>query len=126
MTDEQTKESTGHSGEQPTGQSSLTGKQLDHLRGLAHSLKPVITVGNSGVSAAVVDETNRALSHHELIKVRLPAIDRKERRKLLDELAQSTTAAVVQTVGRIGTLYRGADEPRIELPKPARQKKNQS
>ncbi len=120
MNDEQNDHSTNRS----RHDRALTGKQLDHLRGLAHSLKPVVTVGNSGVSDSVIAETDGALDHHELIKIRLPAIDRKDRRALLDQLAHKTAAQVVQTVGRIGTLYRAATDSRIELPGPGQPIRN--
>ncbi len=97
---------------------SLSGKQLDYLRGLAHSLKPIVAIGQSGLSAAVIAETDLALAHHELIKVRLPAIDRQQRHALLENLAESTESIVVQRVGRNGTLYKAGESGRIKLPPP--------
>jgi RNA-binding protein len=57
----------------------LTEKQRRHLKGLAHRLKPVILMGNAGLTDAVVAETHRALADHELIKVRLPGLERTAR-----------------------------------------------
>ncbi|HXC58639.1 MAG TPA: YhbY family RNA-binding protein, partial [Steroidobacteraceae bacterium] len=54
----------------------LSEKQRRHLKGLAHPLKPVILMGNAGLTEGVVAETQRALADHELIKVRLPGLDR--------------------------------------------------
>jgi RNA-binding protein YhbY len=51
--------------------------QKRYLRGLAHSLKPVIMVGNKGVSDALFAEFSIALDNHELIKVKLAGDDRK-------------------------------------------------
>jgi len=100
-----------------TASTKLSPRQLNYLRGLAHTLKPVVAIGHAGVSAAVVAETDTALEHHELIKVRLPAIDRKLRRELLNELADGTESCVVQTIGRIGTLFRATDKKDcIQLP----------
>ena len=95
----------------------LTEKQRRHLRGLAHALKPVILVGNAGVSEGVVAETQRALHDHELIKVRLPGQAREDRDAALADLAQRCEAVLVNRIGHIATLYRPRpDLPRIVLP----------
>jgi RNA-binding protein len=91
----------------------LTEKQRRHLKGLAHPLKPVILMGNSGLTAAVVSETDRALTHHELIKVRLPGQERAERDAALADLASRTGSALVTRIGHVAVLYR----PHPELPK---------
>lgn len=95
----------------------LSEKQRRHLKGLAHPLKPVILMGNSGLTAAVVSETDRALLHHELIKVRLPGQDRTERDAALAELAKLTSSALVTRIGHVAVLYRPHPElPKISLP----------
>lgn len=95
----------------------LKEKQRRHLRGLAHALKPVIQVGNAGVTDAVVAETSRALHDHELIKVRLPGGDRDARDAALAGLAGRTGSALVTRIGHVAVLYRPRPElPRILLP----------
>ncbi len=95
----------------------LTEKQRRHLKGLAHPLKPVILMGNAGLTAAVVAEADRALTHHELIKVRLPGHDRHERDAALASLAEQTASAMVTRIGHVAVLYRPNPElPRIVLP----------
>ena len=95
----------------------LTEKQRRHLRGLAHLLKPVILIGNAGVSEGVVAETVRALGDHELIKVRLPGLPREERDAALADLATRTDSALVNRIGHVAILYRpNAELPRIVLP----------
>jgi RNA-binding protein len=84
----------------------LTEKQRRHLKGLAHPLKPVILMGNSGLTEAVVAETTRALEDHELIKVRLPGLDREERDATLKSLAERTGSAFVTRIGHIAVLFR--------------------
>jgi RNA-binding protein len=84
----------------------LNEKQRRHLRGLAHPLKPVILVGNAGVTDAVVAETARALHDHELIKVRLPGGDRDARDASLAALADRTGSALVTRIGHVAVLYR--------------------
>ncbi|MFM1887580.1 MAG: hypothetical protein RL026_2737 [Pseudomonadota bacterium] len=95
----------------------LNEKQRRHLKGLAHALKPVILIGNAGVSDPVVAETARALHDHELIKVRLPGLPREERDAALAGLAERTGSAMVTRIGHIAVLYRPRpDLPRIVLP----------
>ena len=95
----------------------LNEKQRRHLKGLAHPLKPVILMGNSGLTDAVVAETLRALADHELIKVRLPGLDREERDAALAALADRTGSALVTRIGHIAVLFRPRDKvSRIILP----------
>lgn len=98
-------------------QMKLTEKQRRHLRGLAHPLKPVILVGNAGVSEAVIAETRRALQDHELIKVRMTGAEREARDAALENLAAVTGSALVGRIGHVATLYlRRAELPKIILP----------
>lgn len=95
----------------------LTERQRRHLKGLAHPLKPVILIGNSGLTEAVIAETELALAHHELIKVRLPGLEREDRDAALALLAERTHSAMVTRIGHVAVLYRPRkDVPRIVLP----------
>lgn len=96
----------------------LTGTQRKHLRGLAHGLDPVVHVGQKGLTAPVVDEIDRALEAHELIKVKL-AGDRDERRAAAEAVAERTRSALAGTIGTMAILYRPHPEPeerRVRLP----------
>lgn len=87
--------------------------QVRKLRALAHHLNPVVLMGGKGLTPEVAAETDAALAHHELIKVRSSA-DGKQARKLeLEQLATSTASHLVQLIGRIGVLYRAGDPPKI-------------
>src|SRR5690349_6600225 len=77
----------------------LSEKQVRHLRGLAHALKPVIRLGGAGLTDAVAKETQRALHDHELIKVKAPSGDRDARDAAFSDLAQRTGSALVQRIG---------------------------
>ncbi|MFM2110670.1 MAG: ribosome assembly RNA-binding protein YhbY [Gammaproteobacteria bacterium] len=95
----------------------ITEKQRRYLRGLAHPLKPVILVGNGGVSEGVIAETQRALHDHELIKVRMTGAEREARDAALENLAKVTQSALVGRIGHVATLYRRRpDLPKIVLP----------
>lgn len=95
----------------------LTNKQIRHLRGLAHDLKPVVIIGDKGLTQAVVDEIGNALDTHELIKVKVRAEERDERQQMIDLLSQKTGATFVQQVGHIVTLFKRNKEAKIALPK---------
>src|SRR5690606_29258884 len=93
----------------------LTEKQRRHLRGLGHKLKPVILVGQAGVSDAVVAETRAALAAHELIKVRIAGLERDERDEALADLAARTDSAIVSRIGHTALLYRRhSEKPRMQ------------
>jgi RNA-binding protein len=95
---------------------SLTGKQRQFLKGLAHALSPIVRVGKAGLTDAVVEETKKSLAAHELIKIRLEVEDGKERRALAKKLAVAADAEVAGAVGKIAILYRARDEkPTIKL-----------
>lgn len=97
---------------------ALSNSQIRFLRGLSHALRPVVLVGAKGVTDAVVAELDGALSHHELVKVRIDASDRDARDEASAALASRVGAQRVQRIGHTLTLYRrNADEPRIELPR---------
>ena len=76
------------------------------LRAKAHTLKPVVITGQHGASHQVLSEIERALDHHELIKVRVNAGDRDQRQSLIQEILTATSAELIQSIGHIITLYR--------------------
>jgi RNA-binding protein len=96
---------------------AVTDKQKRYLKGLAHSIKPVVMVGNSGLTDAVLAEIENALEHHELIKVRVSGQERADRKAMLEQIATQTGADLVQVIGHIGGFYRPAKEPSIQLPR---------
>jgi len=85
---------------------SLSAKQKKALKGHAHSLKPVVLMGQHGLTPAVVDEIEQALDFHELIKVKLVAADRQEKNALAETICTSTHSELVQLIGHTGVFYR--------------------
>ena len=85
---------------------SPTSKELRQLRAQAHSLKPVVTVAGKGLAPSVLQELDRALNDHELIKVKVAVGDRKQRESVIGELCTQSQALLVQRVGNIATLLR--------------------
>ena len=95
----------------------LSERQRRHLRGLAHPLKPIVRIGNAGLTDAVAIETERALHDHELIKVKGPGGDRAARDALFTALAGKTRSEVVHRIGNVAVFYRArADLSRIVIP----------
>jgi RNA-binding protein len=95
---------------------SLTQSQIKYLRGLAQGRKPVVTVGNNGLTDPVLAEVRAALRAHELLKIKLPAIERAQRDTLFERLCHETGAEPVQRIGRVAVLYLRADKPKIQFP----------
>ena len=96
---------------------ALSEKQKKHLRRLAHPLSPVVMLGNAGLTDGVVNELDRALKDHELVKVTARLGARQARDAALQTLAARTSAELVQRVGHIGVFYRRRSElPKILIP----------
>jgi RNA-binding protein len=89
--------------------SGLSPAERQKLKGLAHKLEPVVTVGAHGLSSAVIAEIDRSLKSHEIIKVRVNA-DRDERESMLEEICAKTGAQPVQHIGKILVLFRETPE----------------
>lgn len=94
----------------------LTDQQKRHLRGLGHTLKPVVILGNAGLTENVLAEIEQALTYHELIKVRVNAADRAARAALIEAICEQAQGQAVQTIGHILLLFRrNPKKPRVSL-----------
>ncbi len=85
---------------------TLTSKHRRELKALAHSLNPVVIIGKIGLSTSVINELERGLSIHELIKVKTQIDDREIRKELFEKICQQLNAAPVQQIGKILVIYR--------------------
>lgn len=96
----------------------MSASQKRHLRGIAHALNPVILVGQKGITPALLNELDNALTHHELVKVRLGDKDRDSRADAIERMREGTNAQVVQSIGHVVCLFRRNErEPKVDLPK---------
>jgi putative YhbY family RNA-binding protein len=86
------------------------------LRARAHHLNPVVLLGAAGLTDAVLKETDRALTAHELIKVRVPGEDREAREAICAQLAERLGAARVQIIGKLLVLYRPRPDDEAAAP----------
>lgn len=80
------------------------------LKAQAHNLDPVIITGNKGITTNLILETDRALETHELIKVRVNAADKEQRKAMALELCQQCQAELIGSIGHIAILYRERKE----------------
>lgn len=85
---------------------NLTPSQRRALRADAHHLSPVVSIGNDGLTEAVIRETDAALKAHGLIKSRLFCDDRAQREAMLQTLCDRLDAAPVQHIGKLLVLWR--------------------
>jgi putative YhbY family RNA-binding protein len=84
------------------------------LRAKAHHLRPVVTIGQQGLTPTVLTEIDLALNAHGLVKVRVFEDDRDLRDALLAEIADGLDAAPVQHIGKLLVLWRPQPEPESE------------
>ena len=94
---------------------SLSAAQRREYRAIAHNLKPVIIVGDKGLSEGLQDELDRALNDHELIKIKVASQDREVRQEAIQALCESSGAELVQTIGKIAVILRRAKKPNPKL-----------
>ncbi|MEC5206270.1 MULTISPECIES: ribosome assembly RNA-binding protein YhbY [Vogesella] len=95
----------------------LTAVERTYLKGLAHSLNPVVMIGNNGLTDSVIREIAISLDAHELIKVRVLGDDRDARVAMYEQICNDLSAAPVQHIGKLLVLYRPSDKKLIDLPK---------
>lgn len=94
----------------------LNPTQRKFLKGLAHNLKPVVMIGNAGLTEAVLKEIGKSLAAHELIKIRVLNDNREEREAWLKAICEAVDCAPVQHIGKLLLVYKPAAKPQIKLP----------
>lgn len=98
-------------------QQSLTGKQASYLRGLGHTLKPLLQVGKAGITKSFINQVASVLETHELIKVKLIKSAPEDVKEAGAKLSAGVPCHVAQTIGKTLLLYRQrSEDPTIVLP----------
>ena len=97
---------------------ALTPAERRALRAQAHHLRPLIMIGEAGLTPAVIQAIDAALTSHELIKIRVLGNDRDGREMLIGKICAALDASPVQHIGRILVVFR--PRPEVAAPKPAR------
>lgn len=85
---------------------NLSNAQIKRLRAVSHQLKPVVAIGQNGLSEAVQNEIKTAIEHHELIKIRLPAADKAVKKQMIEIICSRHNAQPVQSIGNVVVIYR--------------------
>jgi len=93
---------------------SLNNAQIKRLRAESHrlKLKPVIIIGQHGLSGNVQNEIALAIEQHELIKIRIPALGKIEKRELVETICVSNQATLITAIGHVIIIYRGNENSR--------------
>ncbi|MEA1888837.1 MAG: YhbY family RNA-binding protein [Pseudomonadota bacterium] len=95
---------------------SLNRKQTSYLRGLAHPLPANVSIGGSGLTEAVMAELESTLDHHELLKIKIATDNRDLRKKFVQDICSSTSAELVQQIGKVAVIFRPSEKHKIKLP----------
>ncbi len=98
----------------------LEGFQRKYLRGIAHGLKPVILIGQKGLTPELIKSAGEALESHELIKIKFLDFKKKEQKSEITTLLERRTASeIVGLIGHTAILYRQQKDPekrKVSLP----------
>ena len=76
------------------------------LRQAAHHLDPIVWVGKNGITENIIKEITYALDHHELIKIKILQIEKKERGINIKKICMDTNAELISNIGNVLTLYK--------------------
>ena len=88
----------------------LSSQIKSQLKAKAHSLKPVVWIGDKGLSESVMAEINLALTAHELIKIKISGQDKDVQAQTISQIIEQTGAGLVQTIGHIATVYKAKNK----------------
>lgn len=84
----------------------LTPAQRRELRADAHHLRPTVSIAANGLTAAVLEEIDRSLQAHELIKIKVHGAERENREAFMSAICEKLQAAPVQHIGNILVVWR--------------------
>jgi RNA-binding protein len=100
----------------------LKGYQRKYLRGIAHGIKPVVFIGQKGLSPEVIRSFEQAVDRHELVKVKFNDFKEKaQKAEISEQLERKTGAQLAGRIGHTAIFYRQQKDPekrKIILPKP--------
>jgi RNA-binding protein len=90
----------------------LKGFEKKYLRGLAHGRKPLVLIGQKGVSPSLIRAIEEALDTHELIKVKFNEFKEKDQKSAVVEVVEAETGAqLVGTIGHMAIFFRQQKDP---------------
>ncbi len=91
---------------------NINKSQIKNLRAESHRMKlrPIVTIGQNGLSENVQNEIEIALEHHELIKIRIPAMDKAGKKQMLESICSRTNAVLITAIGNVAIIYRRTEK----------------
>ena len=99
----------------------LKGFQKKYLKGLAHGLKPLVFVGQKGLSPTLIEALDRSLDQHELVKVKFVDFKEKgQKKEMTGIIEKKTESELVGMIGHVAIFYRQQRDPekrKIDVPK---------
>ncbi len=98
----------------------LTKTQIKYLKVCAQDKKPVVTIGNKGITDEVLDEINVSIDHHELMKIRVNGLNKDNKNDVAAEICNKAGIELVQILGSVLTVFRqvaNKKESKYVLPK---------
>ena len=95
----------------------MNSAQLKQMKTQAHELKPIIMIGQAGLTEAVLKEIELALDTHELLKIKIRA-EREDRKQIQQQICTETKAESIQSIGQIIVIYRKKPEQAKKKPAP--------
>jgi RNA-binding protein len=99
----------------------LTTRQRQFLKGLAHSMNPIVQIGKEGLTPRIIETVENELAHHELIKIKIGSNSGLDKSDTSERVANESGSALVQLIGKTIVLYKPNPkrnkEKRINLPK---------
>src|SRR3546814_8729501 len=84
----------------------ITSKERSALRAAAHPLRPVVLIGDRGLSDSVLKEIDLNLNAHQLIKIRVGGQERDARDVMLETICDKLSCAPVHHLGKTLIIYR--------------------
>ena len=88
----------------------LTPEQKRRLRQQSQTIKPLIQIGNNGVTESTINNIDTKLEDHELVKIKYNN-NKDQREALTQRIAQETKSEIIDTIGNTATLYRRSRNP---------------
>ena len=96
----------------------LSNNQKKFLRSMGHSLKPIVMIGQHGLSENVLAELESTMTKHELLKIKIRTDDREQKQQMIDQIVKFSQSHLVQVIGNVIVIYRAFhEEPQIVLPR---------
>jgi RNA-binding protein len=99
---------------------ALKGFQKKFLKALAHGRKPVVFIGQKGLTDNLIGSIHDALNTHELIKVKFIEFKEKQQKVgMAEDIEAEANCRLVGMIGHTAIFYRQHPDPekrKIKLP----------